>query len=212
MTPSSRATAANVLGDIESIASAAGTRTAPHSRPIRGSLQDRAGPDLRAGSVRGWGPRERRRAGWPGSNMAPHHSVANCTTTSGGGRSPNQALWCYSGVMLRAVVDTNVLFEGLTHLGPAAEVIDAWVAGEFQPCVSTAALALDVRRRSRRTAAWLRRAVASISCGGGRDSPPASPRRENRPRLKLRVQIGRGSPRRTASSAEDVPGPAVEEE
>lgn len=44
--------------------------------------------------------------------------------------------------MLRAVVDTNVLFEGLTHLGPAAEVIDAWVAGKFEPCVSTA-LALE---------------------------------------------------------------------
>lgn len=40
--------------------------------------------------------------------------------------------------MIRAVIDTNVLFEGLTHLGPAAEVIDAWVAGEFEPCVSTA--------------------------------------------------------------------------
>ena len=44
--------------------------------------------------------------------------------------------------MLRAVVDTNVLFEGVTHLGPAAEVLDAWVAGDFQPCVSTA-LALE---------------------------------------------------------------------
>lgn len=44
--------------------------------------------------------------------------------------------------MLRAVVDTNVLFEGLTHLGPAAEVIDAWVSGDFQSCVSTA-LALE---------------------------------------------------------------------
>ena len=44
--------------------------------------------------------------------------------------------------MLRAVVDTNVLFEGLTHLGPAAQVMDAWTAGEFQPCVSTA-LALE---------------------------------------------------------------------
>ena len=40
--------------------------------------------------------------------------------------------------MIRAVVDTNVLFEGLTHLGPAADVIDAWVAGTFEPCVSTA--------------------------------------------------------------------------
>lgn len=44
--------------------------------------------------------------------------------------------------MIRAVVDTNVLFEGLTHLGPAAEVVDAWVARRFLPCVSTA-LALE---------------------------------------------------------------------
>ncbi len=44
--------------------------------------------------------------------------------------------------MVRAVVDTNVLFEGLTHLGPAAQVIDAWVVGDFQPYVSTA-LALE---------------------------------------------------------------------
>lgn len=44
--------------------------------------------------------------------------------------------------MIRAVVDTNVLFEGLTHLGPAAEIIDAWVEQRFRPCVSTA-LALE---------------------------------------------------------------------
>jgi predicted nucleic acid-binding protein len=44
--------------------------------------------------------------------------------------------------MFRAVIDTNVLFEGLTHLGPAASVIDAWAAGAFLPCVSTA-LALE---------------------------------------------------------------------
>lgn len=44
--------------------------------------------------------------------------------------------------MIRAVVDTNVLFEGLTNLGPCAEVVDAWVARRFQPCVSTA-LALE---------------------------------------------------------------------
>lgn len=44
--------------------------------------------------------------------------------------------------MIRAVVDTNVLFEGLTHLGPAAEVVDAWVSRRFLPCVSTA-LALE---------------------------------------------------------------------
>jgi putative PIN family toxin of toxin-antitoxin system len=44
--------------------------------------------------------------------------------------------------VLRAVVDTNVLFEGLTHLGPSASVVDAWSRGRFQPCVSTA-LALE---------------------------------------------------------------------
>ena len=44
--------------------------------------------------------------------------------------------------MLRAVVDTNVLFEGLTKLGDCSEVVDAWVAREFVPCVSTA-LALE---------------------------------------------------------------------
>ncbi len=44
--------------------------------------------------------------------------------------------------MIRAVVDTNVLFEGLTRLGPAAEVIDSWVERQFHPCVSTA-LALE---------------------------------------------------------------------
>jgi predicted nucleic acid-binding protein len=44
--------------------------------------------------------------------------------------------------VFRAVVDTNVLFEGLTHLGPSAKVIDAWVARRFQPCASSA-LALE---------------------------------------------------------------------
>lgn len=44
--------------------------------------------------------------------------------------------------MLRAVVDTNILFEGLTKVGPCSEVVDAWVAREFVPCVSTA-LALE---------------------------------------------------------------------
>ena len=45
--------------------------------------------------------------------------------------------------MLRAVIDTNVLFEGLTHRrSPCAEVIDGWIAQRFQPCVSLA-LALE---------------------------------------------------------------------
>ncbi len=45
---------------------------------------------------------------------------------------------CYSDVMRRAVIDTNVLLEGLTHLSPEAEVVDAWADRRFQPCVSTA--------------------------------------------------------------------------
>lgn len=44
--------------------------------------------------------------------------------------------------MVRAVIDTNVVFEGLTHLGTEAEIMDAWVSRRFQPCVSTA-LALE---------------------------------------------------------------------
>jgi putative PIN family toxin of toxin-antitoxin system len=40
--------------------------------------------------------------------------------------------------VIRAVVDTNVLFEGLTRLGSAAEIVDAWVERRFRPCVSTA--------------------------------------------------------------------------
>jgi len=43
---------------------------------------------------------------------------------------------------MRAVIDTNVLFEGLTTLGDSARVVDAWVARRFVPCVSTA-LALE---------------------------------------------------------------------
>lgn len=39
----------------------------------------------------------------------------------------------------RAVIDTNVLFEGLTQQGGAAAlIIDAWLADLFQPCISNA--------------------------------------------------------------------------
>jgi putative PIN family toxin of toxin-antitoxin system len=39
----------------------------------------------------------------------------------------------------RAVIDTNVVFEGLTKQGGAAGlIIDAWLAGLIQVCVSTA--------------------------------------------------------------------------
>lgn len=38
---------------------------------------------------------------------------------------------------IRAVIDTNVLFEGLTKGGGAAGyVIEAWLAGSFKACVS----------------------------------------------------------------------------
>lgn len=41
--------------------------------------------------------------------------------------------------MFRAVVDTNVLFEGLTTRNSASSyIIRAWHAGLFQPCVSVA--------------------------------------------------------------------------
>ncbi len=51
-------------------------------------------------------------------------------------------MWCYNSVMLGAVIDTNVLFEGLTKHGVCALIIDAWVERQFKPCVSTA-LALE---------------------------------------------------------------------
>lgn len=40
---------------------------------------------------------------------------------------------------IRAVVDTNVLFEGLTRQGGASGlIVDAWMADLFCPCVSNA--------------------------------------------------------------------------
>lgn len=40
---------------------------------------------------------------------------------------------------MKAVIDTNVVFEGLTAQGGACGlIVDAWLAGLFQPCVSTA--------------------------------------------------------------------------
>lgn len=44
--------------------------------------------------------------------------------------------------MLRAVIDTNVLLEGITRKGEAGRVIDAWAGRMFTPCASTA-LALE---------------------------------------------------------------------
>jgi predicted nucleic acid-binding protein len=38
---------------------------------------------------------------------------------------------------IRAVIDTNVVFEGLTHRGgPAGVIVSAWMAELFQSCVS----------------------------------------------------------------------------
>ncbi|MDY7079765.1 MAG: PIN domain-containing protein [Chloroflexota bacterium] len=40
---------------------------------------------------------------------------------------------------MEAVIDTNVVFEGLTaRRGACGLIVDAWLAGLFQPCVSTA--------------------------------------------------------------------------
>ncbi len=44
--------------------------------------------------------------------------------------------------MQRAVIDTNVLVEGLTLRGESGGVVEAWRDRGFQPCVSTA-LALE---------------------------------------------------------------------
>lgn len=59
---------------------------------------------------------------------------------------------------MRAVIDTNVVFEGLTKQGGACGlIVEAWLAGLFQPCVSTA-LAYeyaDVLARKLSKARWL---------------------------------------------------------
>jgi len=41
--------------------------------------------------------------------------------------------------LLRAIIDTNVVFEGLTQQGGApGMIIDVWAAGLFRACVSNA--------------------------------------------------------------------------
>ena len=59
---------------------------------------------------------------------------------------------------MEAVIDTNVVFEGLTaRRGACGLIVDAWLAGLFQPCVSTA-LAYeyaDVLGRKLSEASWL---------------------------------------------------------
>lgn len=44
--------------------------------------------------------------------------------------------------MIRAVIDTNVVLQGLTHRGDSGRIIEAWRDRRFLPCVSTA-LALE---------------------------------------------------------------------
>jgi putative PIN family toxin of toxin-antitoxin system len=39
---------------------------------------------------------------------------------------------------MRVVIDTNVLFEGLSRKGICGRVVDLWVEERFTPCVSTA--------------------------------------------------------------------------
>jgi len=42
-------------------------------------------------------------------------------------------------VRLRAVIDTNVVFEGMTQRdGPPGTIVGAWMAEVFQPCISQA--------------------------------------------------------------------------
>ena len=59
---------------------------------------------------------------------------------------------------MKAVIDTNVVFEGLTaRSGACGLIVNAWLAGLFQPCVSTA-LAYeyaDVLARKLSEARWL---------------------------------------------------------
>jgi predicted nucleic acid-binding protein len=58
---------------------------------------------------------------------------------------------------MRAVIDTNVLFEGLTRQGGAPGlIIDAWFADLFQPCVSNALAYeyLDVLSRKLSESRW----------------------------------------------------------
>ena len=65
--------------------------------------------------------------------------------------------------MLRAVVDTNILFEGLTKASAAGDVVDHWVARRFLPCVSTA-LALEYEEvlTNRLSAAKRERALTAL--------------------------------------------------
>ncbi len=68
--------------------------------------------------------------------------------------------------MLRAVIDTNVLVEGLTRKGVAGSIVDRWAARAFTPCVSTA-LALEyeevlLRRFPAQRSEFVRDAVQAL--------------------------------------------------
>jgi len=44
--------------------------------------------------------------------------------------------------MIKAVIDTNIILQGITKKGLSGQIIDAWVERRFLPCVSTS-LALE---------------------------------------------------------------------
>ncbi len=59
---------------------------------------------------------------------------------------------------MKAVIDTNVVSEGLTaQRGACGLIMDAWLTGLFQPCVSTALVYeyADVLGRKLSEARWL---------------------------------------------------------
>ena len=61
--------------------------------------------------------------------------------------------------LLRVVLDTNIVFEGLTRRGGAAGVlVDAWLAGRIYVCVSSAVVYeyVDVLSRKLSKARWER--------------------------------------------------------
>lgn len=60
---------------------------------------------------------------------------------------------------VRAVIDTNVVFEGLTKQGGAAGyIVDAWLARLFRPCVSNALAYeyVEVLQRELSESRWMR--------------------------------------------------------
>lgn len=60
-------------------------------------------------------------------------------------------------MLIRAVIDTNVLFEGLTKQGGTSGlIVEAWLADLFQPCVSDtlAYEYLDVLQRKLSESRW----------------------------------------------------------